>query len=721
MIRIDDLIAKVAGYAPDGADLGIISKAYVYSARLHKDKFSPSGKLVLQHALEMSNILADFRLDIPCIVAGLLHDVLAEELADPASIREMVGGDVAGLVEELSGLSRASFRGSVATRAEHMRQMILASTRDLRVILILLADRLQVLRTAAALEAQERAGVARETLAIYGPIAQRLGVHFFKAELEDRAFHILEPKAYKALDRSVEKRVSASMARIVQINDELRSLLDLHGMRGEVLGRTKNLYSIHHKMRRDKVGLDRIYDLLATRILLEKQEDCYRALGLIHATYSPLPGKFKDYIALPKPNGYQSLHTCVFGPAGDIIEIQIRTEEMNRQAEMGVAAHFIYKDGALADERELADVSWFRRLLGNLRDGQDPQESIELLTQELESDQIFVFTPAGEVIKLPKGATPIDFAYAIHSEVGHHCSGAKMNKRMISIRTALENGTVVEIITSSRQSPNKDWLNHAVSTKALGRIRNHLRNEERKEAVRLGKTKLLREIRRLVKKPEELLKLDGFVEWMHRHGLNSLEDLYGAVGAERVNLREALEKAFPAQAETVQAPSPRPAAPRPRKARRKHSATQLVSIAGLDNLVVRFAKCCAPVYGDPVKGIITRGRGISIHRPDCHNFTEQVYRERRVVDVEWVKQSADMSPVTLAVRATTSMKDLIRLVDELEETEGAPVTPGRINAKQGVYTQVLTLMVGSTKQLEGILSRLNAREGISAERILESA
>ena len=722
MIRIDDLTAKVAAYAPEDADLGIISKAYVYSARLHRDKFSPSGNLVLQHALEVSGILADFRLDIPCIVAGLLYDVVAEELAAAEAIREMVGADVAELVVELAGLSQANFHGTAAARAEHMRQMILASTRDLRVILILLADRLQMLRSAQGLDDKAKTAVARETLAIYAPITHRLGVHFFKAELEDLAFHILEPESYEALNGQVNQRISESRTRIDQINQELTELLEIHGIQGEVLGRGKNLYSIYFKMQRDKVGLESIYDILGSRIILDAKEDCYKMLGLIHAAYTPLPGKFKDYIALPKPNGYQSLHTCIYGAAGDIIEIQIRTREMNDQAEMGVAAHFIYKAGELADEKELADVSWFRRLLENLSDGQDPQLSMDMLEHELESDQIFVFTPAGEVIKLPTGATPIDFAYAIHSQVGHHCTGARMNGRMISIRTPLENGSRVEIITSGKQSPNKDWLGYAVSSKALARIRNHLRTQDRGEAIRLGRAKLARETRRLVKKPEELLKLEPFVEWMHRHGLSTMDDTFAAVGSDRVNLKTVLQKVFPDSVDSPPSAVPLPpTARRNRTARRKPKRIQLVSISGMNDLMVRFAKCCAPVYGVPIKGIITRGRGISIHQPDCHNLTEQLYQERRVVDVQWVENSGKLKPVSLAVRATTSMQDLISLVDRLEEEEDAAITPGRIIARQGVYTQHLTLMVSSSKQLEKILSRLNAMEGISAERNLESA
>jgi GTP pyrophosphokinase len=339
-----------------------------------------------------------------------------------------------------------------------------------------------------------------------------------------------------------------------------------------------------------------------------------------------------------------------------------------------------------------------------------------MLELELESDQIFVFTHAGEVIKLPTGATPIDFAYAIHSQVGHRCTGARMNGRMISIRTPLENGARVEIITSSKQAPNKDWLGYAVSSKALTRIRNHLRTLERGEAIRLGREKMLRETRRHVKKPEQLLKLEPFVQWMQRHGMNTLDDAFAAVGANRVNMKAMLRKIFPESGESS-ASAPPPA----RRARIKRKRLQLVSISGMDDLMVRFAKCCAPVYGDSIEGIITRGRGISIHRPDCHNLTEQLYKQRRVVEVQWVDNSDGLKPVSLAVRATTSMQELISLVDRLEEEEDAPITPGRITARRGVYTQHLTLMVGSSKQLDKILSRLNAMEGISAERNRESA
>ena len=709
MIRIDDLMAKVGAYIPKDAPLGLISKAYVYSARLHRDKFSPTGTFVLQHALEVSSILADFRMDIPCIVAGLLYDVMAEKLADKQAIEEVVGTDVAELVAELASLSQASFHGSAASRAAHMRQMILASTRDLRVILILLADRLQMLRGTKGLEQKIVTGIARETLAIYAPIAHRLGVHFFKSELEDLAFQILKPESYLELQEQVAQRISESRKSINRINQELNSLLDIHSIKGEVLGRSKNLYSIYSKMQRDKCGLDSIYDMLATRIILSRQEDCYRMLGLVHATHTPLAGKFKDYIALPKPNGYQSLHTCVYGENGNIIEIQIRTRYMHDQAEMGVAAHFIYKDGVLADEKELADVSWFRRLLENLGNWKDPQTSIDKLEHELESDQIFVLTPTGEVIKLPTGATPIDFAYAIHSQVGHHCSGARMNDRMISIRTPLENGTQVEIITSSKQTPNRDWLNYAVSNRALSRIRNYLHTQQRDHAIRLGREILWREVRHLVKKPEQLPEWEPFAEWMQKHGLNRLDDAFAAIGADRVSSKGIAERLLGSSQPT----------PPTSKSVRKRKNVQLVSISGMDNLLVRFAKCCAPVYGDSIQGTVTRGRNISIHRSTCHNLTRQLYEEGRILEVQWVENSEGLKPVSLAVQATTSMKDLILLINQLEED--APITPGKIISRQGVYTQHLTMMVDNPKKLNKILARLNAMEGISAQQKRESA
>jgi len=722
MLRFDDLQAKVATYMPPEADLEAIGRAYVYSATLHRNRFSHNGEPAMQHALEVSNILADMRLDVRCIVAGLLHDTLEQELAEPPALRTAVGEEPARLVEELARLSRAAFHGTEAARAEHMRQMILASTRDLRVILILLADRLQLLRNPGQLPEEAQHAVARETLAIYAPIAHRLGVHTFKPELEDRAWRILEPAAYAELQARVEARLAERSARIEQINSELRALLRAHGVEGEVLGRTKHLYSIQQKMLRDRIDLDRVYDLLASRIILDTTEQCYRVLGLVHAAYTPMPGRFKDYIALPKENGYQSLHTIVFGSSGDIFETQIRTREMHRQAEMGIAAHFIYKDGAPPDESELASVSWFRRLLENLEQGGDPHESMDLLQRDLAADQLFVFTPKGEVIKLPQRATPIDFAYAIHSEVGHRCVGARMDGRMVSIRTPLLNGAVVEIVTAKNQEPKEDWLKAAVSSKALGHIRRYLSKKKKEEAVVLGQEHVQREARPYVRKVDELFRLEPFRDWMQRHGYNTPDDVYAAEGFGRISIHDVLGRVLP-RTERAEAPPAGKAGPHPaaRQGAGKEPSRQVVTISGMDQMMMRFAKCCTPVHGDPVVGIITRGRGVSVHHRDCPNLTRQFIHPQRVVEVDWSEaQPVRGRPVTLAISTRGSVKDLLESISFLE-AEGTPITSGRMASHKGVCTQHLTVMVNDSKQLKRILQRLNAMAGIRAERVLESA
>jgi GTP diphosphokinase / guanosine-3',5'-bis(diphosphate) 3'-diphosphatase len=727
MLRFDDLQAKVATYMPPEADLEAISRAYVYSAKLHRNRFDLAGEPALQHALEVSNILAEMRLDVRCIVAGLLHDTLEHELTDAGALRAAVGEEPARLVEELSRLSRAAFHGTEAARAEHMRQMILASTRDLRVILILLADRLQLLRRPGQLSAEQQQAVGRETLAIYAPIAHRLGVHSFKAELEDRAWRILEPAEGAELQERVEARIAERSARIEQINESLRALLREQGLQGEVLGRTKHLYSIHQKMLRDRSRLEQVYDLLASRVIVDTTEQCYRVLGLVHAAYTPMPGRFKDYIAVPKDNGYQSLHTIVMGGSGDIFEVQIRTREMHRQAEMGIAAHFIYKDGAPPDEAELASVSWFRRLLENLEQGRDPAESMELLRRDLTPEHLFVFTPKGEVIKLPPLATPIDFAYAIHSQLGHTCVGARMDGRMISIRTPLQNGAVVEIITAKAQEPKEDWLKAAVSSKALGHIRRYLSKKKKEEAVALGHEHLQREARPYVRKLDELFRLEPFRDWMQRHGLNTPDDVYAAEGFGRISIGEVLARVLPpaqrgegAAGKVAHKAAPK-AAPSGAAGDARQRLRQVVTISGLDHMMIRFAKCCTPVHGDPVVGIITRGRGVSIHHRQCRNLARQFIHEQRMVEVDWAEEpTARGRPVTLAISTRGSMKDLVESIGFLE-AEGTPITSGRIAARKGVYTQHLTVMVEDSKQLKRILQRLNAMAGIRAERVLESA
>jgi GTP pyrophosphokinase len=561
--------------------------------------------------------------------------------------------------------------------------------------------------------------MAKETLAIYAPIAHRLGVHLFKADLEDRAFELLEPVQYAELKQAVDARISERRSALEAIRLELAGLLGQHGLAVQISGRMKHLYSIHAKMREKGVGLEGIQDLLAMRILVPATEDCYRALGVIHAQYTPLPGRFKDYIALPKANGYQSLHTSVFFGSGDVVEFQIRTEAMHREAELGIAAHFVYKDGGVEGEKTLASVGWFRRLLENLETGQDPQESMELLERDLNPDEIFVFTPTGEVIKLPAGATPIDFAYAVHSKIGEHCTGARMNGRMVSIRTPLRNGSVVEILTSQKQAPKEDWLKFAVSSRALGRIRAFLRQAERQNAVERGKEIVLRETKRVGKKLDDVLRLDEVQEWMRKNGMHGPDDLFAAEGLGQHSLRTVLERLkLPAVEEAPAPPSAPPGAPK-RKAAAGSAAG--VVVAGMENMMTRFARCCSPAAGDALAGIVTRGRGVSVHRRDCATLARYGSEPGRRVQVEWAESGTEERLVTLAIRTTDSMSRLLELVTLVEQQKGLSIASGRIASKQGVYTQHLTVRVSDPRQLKRVLQRLNAVAGVRAERVLESA
>jgi GTP pyrophosphokinase len=753
MISIDQLTAKLSAYLPSEASIAQVQRVYRYSSELHGARKLPDGTPLIRRSLEVTAILADMRLDPVCLMAGLLYDVLPQKLCAAADLRAAVGDAVADLLEALAKLGRANFHGTEQSRADHMRQMILVSTRDLRVILILLADRLQWMRSLDALPAEEREAVARETLSIYSPIAHRLGIHYLLAELEDRAFMLLEPEAAQELQLAVDARLSARREHLDEISGAFRALLARNGMPAEVIGRTKHLYSIHQKLKRTQGSLDEIYDLEASRIIVGTVEECYRLLGLIHAEFTPLPGRFKDYIALPKANGYRSLHTTVFGRHGDLFEVQIRTREMHRAAELGVAAHFLYKDGARPDPRELAQLAWFRGLLDNLESGQSPAESMELLTRDLKPAEIFVFTPKGEVIKLPARATAIDYAYAIHTDIGHRCVGAKLDGRMIPIRSVLENGGVVEIITAHRAAPKKDWLKHAVTSKAITRIRVFLRQKERADAIRIGRERCLRESKRFGRKADELPNWPPFKEWMTQKGLHNAEEWFAAEGEGKVSLREVLEKLLPGgvPAMPVRVPKRRAAAVSPKAG----SDKPRVVVSGISNLALRFARCCSPKPGDPLLGIVTRSQGVSIHHRDCGNVRRVRQNTGRLVEADWFGEGlsanaegrgpgaeapnadtpniaakrqgggAEGRPggrtIRLVVSAEKSGKGLAK-VTRLLKFEGTPVEMAAVISSEGSReVQRLTVHVGDADQAARILHRLNAMAGVRAVRELESA
>ncbi|MDH4121764.1 MAG: RelA/SpoT family protein [Deltaproteobacteria bacterium] len=702
---------KATSYLPPETDLRRIRQAFEYSARLHGDRLHPSGVPRLQYALNVAVQLARMRMDVTSILAGLLHDVFQEELARPAELTEAMGPEVTGLLEELSRISRATYHSSEESRAVHMRQMILATTRDLRVILVLLAERLVLARALSGLPPQDRRSVARELRKIYAPLAHRLGIHSVKAELEDLAFQELEPEDYARLKALVDARLTNQERSMERINRELAGLLEREGLPGEVLGRTKHYYSIKTKMEKTGAGLDQIYDLIATRMILDTKDQCYKALGLIHQHYTPLPGRFKDYVALPKENGYQSLHTTVIGRGGEFFEVQIRTRDMHRQADWGVAAHFLYKAGQEPDEEERANLAWFRQLLANLESGQNHAESMEMVSRDLAAEQIYVFTPTGEVIKLPARATPIDFAYSIHTEVGNRCVGARMDGRMIPIRTPLRNGSVVEIITSAKQEPHKDWLKFAHTSKALAKIRSHLREQEESAARRTGRERLTRELRKAGVRVEEMLEREEFKTWMSRNGLQSPDELFQMAGFGKMDARTLLEKTGLVKG-APRAPRPQASAAAASKGS-NGSHGPGVLVAGMGNIVTRLARCCQPVFGDPITGLITRTRGVSVHNQGCPNLLRESPHPDRLIPVQWAGDTPGAKPVRLELKTDSSQKALAQAAGWLEEA-GYEVQPGVILPVAGGYAQNVTVMVDPSRDVETILHRLNAMAGVRA-------
>ncbi|MGE0446203.1 MAG: bifunctional (p)ppGpp synthetase/guanosine-3',5'-bis(diphosphate) 3'-pyrophosphohydrolase, partial [Vicinamibacterales bacterium] len=545
MIRFETLLEKVRSYSPD-ADLELLRRAYVFSALEHKGQVRHSGEPYLVHPLEVADFLADMKLDVVAVAAGLLHDVVEDTLTSPERIAELFGPEVAHVVEGVTKIGAIPFSSSEERQAENFRKMLLAMVDDIRVILVKLADRLHNMRTLGHLPEERRLKIAQETLDIYAPIANRLGMSKVKNELEELAFKYLEPKAYEALRSKVEalrrtaEPVSQELIKTIRAKLEDAQVPVIH-----IDGRIKRLYSIHLKLKRQKIDLERVYDFVALRVVTQSVRDCYAALGIIHQTWSPVPGRIKDFIAMPRPNGYQSLHTSVISERGFPFEVQIRTEEMHRRAEEGIAAHWKYKEGRVGDQRDERYFQWMRQLLEVQQEVRDPQEFLRNLKIDLYPEEVYIFTPKGEVRSLPRGATPVDFAYSIHTDVGTQCSGARVNGRMVPLRTRLQNGDIVEIITQSGHKPSRDWLSFVVTSRARSKIRHVLQGEERARSIELGRRLLEKEARRFDLNVRTLLESDGLLKFATEYGARNAEELVAHIGYGKIAARTVLQKATP--------------------------------------------------------------------------------------------------------------------------------------------------------------------------------
>jgi GTP pyrophosphokinase len=709
MIRFESLLEKVRAYSPE-ADLELLRRAYVFSALEHKGQVRHSGEPYLVHPLEVADSLADMKLDVVAVAAGLLHDVVEDTLTTPERIYELFGKEIAHVVEGVTKIGAIPFSSSEERQAENFRKMLLAMVDDIRVILVKLADRLHNMRTLHHLPEERRIKIAQETLDIYAPIANRLGMSKVKNELEELSFKYLEPKAYESLRSKVEARRKSAEGVIEELTRTVRTRLDDAQIPIVTLdGRIKRLYSIHLKLTRQKIDLDRVYDFVALRLITQSVKDCYAALGIIHQTWSPVPGRFKDFIAMPRPNGYQSLHTSVISEHGFPFEVQIRTEEMHRRAEEGIAAHWKYKEGRIGDHRDERYFQWMRQLLEVQQEVRDPQEFLQNLKIDLYPEEVYIFTPKGEVRSLPRGATAVDFAYTVHTDVGNQCVGARINGRMVPLRTRLQNGDIVEIVTQSGHKPSRDWLSFVVTSRARSKIKHVLQAEERTRSVDLGRRLFDKEARRFGLNPATLLESPELVKFASEYGAKSADELLAHIGYGKLAARTVLQKSTNGQLREDSS-----VVSVVRRVLRPGSASDKIKVRGTDDVMVFRAKCCNPIRGERIVGYITRGKGVSVHSLGCPNVVNLMFDPERRIDVEWDSAGTDQAPYI--VRLTMQVEDRKGMLAEISaRVSDINTNITNMEARTGDDRQAridMTVEIRDVKHLEKVIKSIKGVQGV---------
>ncbi len=645
MIRLNDILDKVAAYNPT-ADFNLIRKAYVYCAKVHQGQTRLSGEPYIIHPMEVAGLLAELKLDVPSIITGFLHDTIEDTLATSEELAAMFGDEVAALVDGVTKISKINFKTKEESQAENFRKMLLAMAIDIRVILVKLADRLHNMRTMEFQPEPKQRSIAKETMDIYAPIANRLGISWVKVELEDLSFRYLQPEIYFDLVRKISLKKQEREAFVEEAKAIISEKLAFYGIKGEISGRSKHLYSIYRKMEKRNVEFEEIYDLIAVRILVEDLRECYEVLGVIHSAWKPIPGRFKDYIAMPKGNMYQSLHTTVIGPHGDRMEVQIRTHEMHSVADAGIAAHWKYKEGKGYDEKEVKRFAWLRQLLEWQQDLQDSREFMDSVKVELFNEEVYVFTPKGDVKGYPKGSTPIDFAYSVHTDIGHRCVGAKVNGKLVPLKYELKNGDIVEVITSPHHTPSKDWLKIVKSSRARNKIRAWIKIEERKRSIVLGREICEKDLRKYSVNLQKIQKSGEFKKIAGEFGYAADDDLLAAVGYGKISVGQIIGKLLP-EAKLQERTDRKESRLESVINKLKGRSSSAVEISGIDDVLVRFGKCCNPVPGDEIVGFITRGKGVTVHTADCQ-FALENDPERRI-DVTWNKARTSVLPVKIKV------------------------------------------------------------------------
>ncbi len=712
MRTLGELLSEIPRYQP-GADLDLVRRAYAFSEEVHDGQRRMSGEPYHVHPLEVAGLLVDFKMDVTTVTAGLLHDVLEDTATSKDILAERFGADIAELVDGVTKIGKLAFASREERQAENFRKMLVAMARDIRVLMIKLADRLHNMRTLEYLPGEKQRKIAQETLDIYAPLAHRLGMAKVKGELEDLALKVLHSEAYEDLQRRVAKRRLEREAEINQVITILSKKLGEVGIQAQITGRPKHFFSIYKKMQQGR-EFDEIYDLTAVRILAPTVRDCYGALGVVHSLWKPVPGRFKDFIAIPKSNMYQSLHTTVIGPKGDPVEIQIRTPEMHRIAEEGIAAHWLYKEKRGKDGFDQAFV-WLRQLLEWQQEMKDPREFMETVKVDLFPDEVYVFTPKGDVKALPEGSTPIDFAYAVHTEVGNHCVGARVNGKLVPLRQPLRQGDIVEVLTSPTQKPSRDWLKVVRSTRARSKIKQWLRTGERAGSVMLGRELLERAAKKHRLALTTVLESDELAKLAVEHGYSTVDDLLAGLGYGKTSVQTVITRFIPA--ETQVEPKPEPA--RPAKTPTKVRGESGITLKGVDDVMARFAKCCTPVPGDPIVGFITRGRGITVHTRDCPNLAAGVIDTERTVEVEWDVTEKLPLPVKIAVFIGRDRPGLLAEISTAISSRQANIIKAEVTVtedRKGINN--FTVEVADLDQLQGVMGAIGAiKDVIGVERV----
>jgi GTP pyrophosphokinase len=709
MLRFNDILERLTSYNPN-ADTDLLKKAYVFSAKVHLGQVRLSGEPYLNHPLEVAGILTQLKLDVASLATGLLHDTVEDTLTTLEEIQKNFGEEIAQLVGGLTKISQIPLRSFEEGQAENFRKMILAMVKDIRVLLVKLADRLHNMRTLEYHVPEKQVEIAQETLDIYAPLADRLGIDWIKSELEDLAFQYLHPDIFQEIQTKIKRKEKERSRYIDEVKRTFMKKLYENHIEGEVTGRLKQIYSIYQKMNVQNIDFDQVFDITAFRVIVNTIKECYDVLGIIHSLWKPIPGKFKDYIGLPKENMYQSLHTSAIGPYGERIEIQIRTHEMHKIAEEGIAAHWKYKEGKVFQEADDKRFTWLRQLLEWQRDLKDDAEFIESVKVDLFPHEVYVFTPKGTVKQFPLGATPIDFAFSVHSNVGNHCMRAKVNSKIVPLKYELRSGDTVEIITSAGAKPSKDWLKFVKTSRAKTKIRQWFTAEEREKSITLGKEILEKELRKFSLQQAKLIKSGDLAKVAGEFSFQGVDDLIAAVGYGKVTANQIIGKILPQerleQLEEEQ-----------KEGRLKHFIKKITRgpkdallIKGVDNVMVRYAGCCNPLPGDKVVGFITRGRGVTIHTSDCQNaMDDDPYRR---VEVEWDSTKEYIYPVRIRVYSEDKKGMLAEISNSISSNE-ANIKNAKVDTtddKKAIGT--FEVEIRDLNHLKKVIKRLEKIKGV---------